>query len=164
MSRFARDGENANSAVLVNVTPDDCIGDSPLAGLYFQKALEEKAFELGRKKYFAPAQRVIDFFNNKATTVFGSVEPTYKPGVVGANLNELLPKFVSDTLKEGIKYFDSKINGFASDDAVLTGVETRSSSPVKIVRNEKFMSESVWGLYPCGEGPRICWRDYECSC
>ena len=153
MSRFARDGENANSAVLVNVTPNDFDGDNPLAGLEFQKDLEQKAFALGGSNYYAPIQRVRDFLENKKTEMIGEIKPTYKPGVTFANLNDILPSFVSDTLKEGIKYFDNKLKGFADDDAIMTGVETRSSSPVKIVRDDSLQSETVKGLYPCGEGP-----------
>ena len=151
MSKFARDGKNANSAVLVNVTPDDFAGTSPLAGMHFQKELEEKAFKLGGSNYFAPIQTVRDFINNKKTEKIASIEPSYKPGVTFSNLNEILPKLVSDTLKEGIQYFDTKIKGFASDDAILTGVETRSSSPVTIKRDENMMS-NIKGIYPCGEG------------
>lgn len=151
MSTFARNGKNANSAVLVNVTPEDFKGESPLEGMYFQKELEEKAFKLGGENYFAPIQRVEDFINNKKSTYIGEVKPTYKPGVTLSNLQEILPDFVSQTLIEGIKHFDTKIKGFASPDAILTGVETRSSSPVTIKRNEKMMS-NVEGLYPCGEG------------
>ena len=151
MSTFARDGENANSAVLVNITPEDFKGDSPLEGMYFQQELEEKAFKLGGNNYNAPIQRVEDFLNNKKSTFIGEVKPTYKPGVTLANLQEILPNFVTKTLKEGLIYFDKKIAGFASDDAILTGVETRSSSPVTIKRNEQKMA-SVQGMYPCGEG------------
>ena len=151
MSTFARDGENANSAVLVNITPEDFKGDSPLEGMYFQQGLEEKAFKLGGSNYNAPIQRVEDFLNNRKTTCIGEVKPTYKPGVTLANLQEILPDFVTKTLKEGLIYFDKKIAGFASADAILTGVETRSSSPVTIKRNEQKMA-SVQGMYPCGEG------------
>lgn len=151
MSTFARDGENANSAVLVNVTPDDFKGESPLEGMYFQQELEEKAFKLGGSNYNAPIQRVGDFLKNQKSTFIGEVKPTYKPGVTLANLQEILPEFVTKTLKEGLVYFDKKIEGFACDDAILTGVETRSSSPVTIKRNEQKMS-NIYGLYPCGEG------------
>lgn len=151
MSKFARDGENANSAVLVNIVPEDFEGSSPLAGIYFQKELEEKAFLLGGGNYNAPIQRVEDFFSNSLTNHIGSITPTYKPGVTFSNLNDLLPNFVSETLKEGIKYFDTKLKGFADADAILTAVETRSSSPVTIVRNE-FGQANITGLYPCGEG------------
>ena len=152
MSKFARDGENANSAVLVNVTPDDFKGESPLEGMYFQKDLEEKAFKLGGSNYFAPIQRFEDFKNNKKSEFIGKIKPTYKPGVTLSNLNEILPDYISKTLKEGILYFDKLIKGFANPDAILTGVETRSSSPVQITRGENKQS-NIQGLYPCGEGP-----------
>ena len=153
MSNFARDGRNANSAVLVNVTVDDYYKNTPLDGMYFQEDLERKAFELGGSNYNAPAQKVGDFLENKATTEFGKVQPTYMPGVTGANLNEILPEFVSETLKEGIIELDKKLHGFADKDAILTGVETRSSSPVQITRDKNNLnSVNVQGLYPCGEG------------
>lgn len=151
MSTYARDGENANSAVLVNVTPDDFKGNSPLEGMYFQKDLEEKAFKLGGENFYAPIQTVGDFLKNKKTTKLGSVKPTYKPGVTMANLEEILPSYISNTLKEGILEFDKKIEGFADKDSILTGVETRSSSPVRILRNEELVS-NIEGIYPCGEG------------
>lgn len=151
MSYFSRNGQNANSALLVNVTPDDFKGNSHLAGVYFQKDLEEKAFRLGGSNYFAPIQRVEDFLKNQESMSIGIVKPTYKPGFTLSNLNEILPTFVSNTLKEGIQYFDTKLHGFANPDSILTGLETRSSSPVKILRNEKLVS-NISGLYPCGEG------------
>ncbi len=151
MSRFARDGENANSAILVNVVPSDYYKSTPLDGIYFQKDLEEKAFNLGGRNYFAPIQRVEDFLNNVKTEKIGEITPSYKPGVTLSNLNEILPNFVSQTLKEGIIYFDTKLKGFANPDAIMTGVETRSSSPLKIVRNDDFES-NINGIYPCGEG------------
>lgn len=151
MSKFARDGENANSAVLVSVTPEDFKGDSVLEGIYFQKELEEKAFKLGGSNYFAPIQKVGDFLENRKTTEVGEVKPTYKPGVTLSNLQEILPDYVVQTLKEGILDFDRKIKGFANKDAIMTGVETRSSSPVRIVRDEKGES-NIKGIYPCGEG------------
>ena len=151
MSYFLRDGKNANSALLVNVTTDDFKENSPLSGIYFQKELEEKAFLLGGSNYFAPIQRVGDFLKNQKSISIGEVKPTYQPGVTLSNLNEILPSFVSDTLKEGLIYFDTKLQGFAHPDSILTGLETRSSSPVKILRNEKLIS-NVSGIYPCGEG------------
>ena len=151
MSVYARNGENANSAVLVNVTPNDFKGESPLEGMYFQKDLEQKAFKLGGSNYNAPIQRFEDFENNIKSTHIGEIKPTYKPGVTLSNLNEILPDFISKTLVEGIKYFDKSIKGFAHPDAILTGVETRSSSPVQITRNENKQS-NIKGLYPCGEG------------
>jgi hypothetical protein len=151
MSTFARNGENANSAVLVNVNTHDFKGESPLEGMYFQKDLEEKAFKLGGSNYYAPIQRFEDFAKNRKSTFIGEVKPTYKPGVTLANLNEILPEFVSKTLIEGIYHFDKSIKGFANPDAILTGVETRSSSPVQIIRDENKVS-NIQGLYPCGEG------------
>ena len=151
MSKFLRDGQNANSAVLVNVTPNDFPNNSPLAGIEFQKDLEEKAFVLGGSNYFAPIQRWEDFYKNRKSEKTGNIHPTYKPGVTLSNLNEILPSFVAETLKEGILYFDAKLKGFANPDSILTGVETRSSSPVKIPRNENFVC-NVNGIYPCGEG------------
>ena len=153
MSYFARDGENANSALLVNVNVEDYYKNSPLDGMYFQEDLEKKAFTLGGSNYNAPAQRVGDFLKGQTTKEFGKVKPTYKPGVTASDLNKILPQFVSDTMKEAIIELDKKMHGFADEDAVLTGVETRSSSPVQITRNkESLNSVSVNGLYPCGEG------------
>lgn len=151
MSYFARDGENANSAILVDVRPNDIEGTSPLRGMYFQKELEEKAFELGGKNYYAPAQKVGDFLNKRVSTSFGKVKPTYMPGVTYVDMHDILPKFITDTMEEGIKDFDKKIKGFADEDALLTGVETRSSSPVRINRNDELQS-NIAGIYPCGEG------------
>ena len=151
MSEFARDGENANSAVLVNIIPEDFKGESPLEGIYFQKELEKKAFILGGRNFYAPIQRFEDFMNNKKTIKIGAVKPTYKPGVTLSNLQEILPKYVIETLKEGILDFDKKIKGFADKDSILTGVETRTSSPVRIVRDESLQS-NIKGIYPCGEG------------
>ena len=153
MSNFARDGENANSALLVNVSVEDFYKESPLDGMYFQEELEKKAFELGGKNYNAPIQRVEDFLENKTTTNLGKIKPTYMPGVTFANLNEILPEFVSNTLKEGLTELDKKLHGFAEHDAIMTGVETRSSSPVQITRDKETMNSiNVQGLYPCGEG------------
>ena len=151
MSKFARDGENANSAVLVNVTPDDFDGTSPLAGIYFQKDLEEKAFKLGGGNYYAPIQRYEDFKANRKSAFIGEIKPSYKPGVTLSNLNEIMPEFVSKTLVEGIDYFGKRIKGFDNPDSILTGLETRSSSPVQITRDENKES-NIKGFYPCGEG------------
>ena len=152
MSYFARNGKNANSAVLVNVTPED-FKDSknPLSGIDFQKDLEEKAFILGGSNYFAPIQRFEDFDKNVKSTFLGTVEPSYKPGVTLSNLNDIMPEFVSTTLKDGIKFFDTRLHGFANPDSILTGMETRSSSPVRILRDENLVS-NIRGIYPCGEG------------
>ena len=151
MSTYLRNGKNANSALLVNVTPEDFTDMSPLSGIYFQKNLEEKAFILGGSNYYAPIQKVEDFLKNQKSSTIGSVVPSYLPGTTLSNLDEILPNFVSSTLKEGISYSDTKLKGFAHPDSILTGVETRSSSPVKIPRNTQFVS-NIEGIYPCGEG------------
>lgn len=122
-----------------------------LLGIYFQKELEEKAFVLGGSNYYAPIQKLKDFLNNRKTTELGNIKPTYKPGVTYSNLNEILPEFVSNTLKEALIYFDTKLHGFADSDSILTGVETRSSSPVTILRDEN-LNSNIKGIYPCGEG------------
>lgn len=153
MSNFARDGKNANSAILVNVAVEDYYKNTPLDGMYFQEQLEKQAYILGGENYNAPVQRVEDFLKNRKTIEFGKIKPTYMPAVTKANLNEILPKFVAETLKEGIMELDKKMSGFGDKDAILTGVETRSSSPVQITRDkENLNSINVKGLYPCGEG------------
>lgn len=151
MSTFKRDLDNANSALLVNILTTDLEGSSPLEGMYFQEKLEREAYKLGGSNYNAPVQRVEDFINNVASMRMGSIIPSYKPGYKLSNLNEILPPYVSKTIKEGILYFDKKIKGFANSDAILTGVETRSSAPLTILRDENLES-SVKGIYPCGEG------------
>ena len=151
MSNFLRDGKNANSALLVNVGPEDFKGKSPLAGIDFQKEIEKKAFELGGKNYFAPVQLVGDYLENKPSTKIGDIIPTYKPGYALTNISEIFPEFVNETLRNGIKYFDNKIEGFANPEAILTAPETRSSSPVHIYRGPTCVS-NIKGIYPCGEG------------
>lgn len=152
MSAYSRDKENANSALVVSVGEKDFEGDSPLSGMEFQRKYEKMAFELGGGNNNAPVQLVGDFLEDRVSKSIGSVKPTYKPGYTFADLRKCLPKDVVDTLKEGILVFDRKIKGFAQKDAVLTGIETRTSAPVKIQRNEKLQSVSVEGLYPAGEG------------
>ena len=152
MSRYARDGENANSAFLINVTPDDFGQDGVLAGVSFQRRWERAAFAAGGGGYAAPAQRVEDFLNNRSSKTFGDVAPSCRPKAVPADLRSCLPEFVVDCLKAGLTAADKKIRGFSYPDAVLTGVETRSSSPVRILRNEAAESVGCAGLYPCGEG------------
>ena len=151
MSYYARDLENANSAVLVGITPEDFGGDDPLAGMHLQRELESKAFEAGGKNYSAPVQLFGDLKNNRTSTEFGKIRATCKPGTKFANLREILPEYVVDSLIEGIEAFGSKIGCFNSDDAVLTGVETRSSSPVRMVRDDN-MESSMDGVFPIGEG------------
>ncbi len=151
MSNFARNGQNSNSALLVSVYPEDFEGGDVLSGMYFQRKLEKSAFYQAGADYKAPCQRVGDFFDNKKTTQFGKIVPTYEPGVTPSDLNRLLPTHIAEGLKDAISSFSRKIKCFNEPDAVLTGVETRSSSPVRIIRNESF-SSYIKGLYPCGEG------------
>ncbi|GAW92553.1 NAD(P)/FAD-dependent oxidoreductase [Calderihabitans maritimus] len=153
MSEFARDSGVANSALVATVSPLDFPGDHPLAGVQFQRHWERKTFILGGGNYRAPAQLVGDFLADREATLDGAlVKPTYRPGVVPANLRRCLPETVGATLAEAIRYFDTKIRGFGHPGAVLTGVETRTSSPVRIVRDDSMMSVNVGGLYPVGEG------------
>lgn len=152
MSYRARDGENANSAVVVTVHPQDFYTGNPLSGIDFQRKWEGKAFELAGGDYTAPYQRVEDFLKNRQSFNFGKIKPTYKPGVAPVDLNECLPSFVSEMIKRGLSFFDRKIRGFADKDALLTGVETRTSSPIRILRKQDYQSENVEGLYPIGEG------------
>jgi len=151
MSEYARDGATANSALLVGVTPADFPGSGPLGGIEFQRKWELAAYLLGGKNFRAPAQLVGDFLLKRSSLHLGEVRPTYPRGVMPADLTECLPGYVISTLREAIVEFDRKLKGFALDDAVLTGVETRSSSPVRIVRDES-CEASAAGLYPAGEG------------
>jgi uncharacterized FAD-dependent dehydrogenase len=151
MSCHARNGRNANAALLVNVTPADFPGTDPLSGFAFQKTWEEKAFALGGHDFFAPVQRVEDFLKCRPTVRIGAITPTYSPGVTPADLHNCLPEYVTTTLQKALPYFGRQLAGFAHPDALLTGVETRSSSPVRLVRSETFES-SISGLYVAGEG------------
>lgn len=151
MSEFARDKENANSALLVGITPEDFGGSHPLQGMYFQQQLENKAFKLGGNNYQAPAQLVGDFLRNRPSTHLGDVTPSYAPGIELTDLSLLFPEYITATLAKAIVDMDKRLKGFASDDAVLTGIETRSSSPIRIYRDENFES-NIKGIYPCGEG------------
>lgn len=150
MSYFARDGKNANSALLVNVTPEDFGSDDPLAGMYFQREIERKAFEISGG-YSAPCQRVGDFLMVSGKGEY-DVEPTYKPSVTWTNLEDVLPEYVAASMREAIIKMDRKLHGFADANAVLTAPETRSSSPVRLLRDEKSLQSNINGLYPCGEG------------
>lgn len=151
MSEYSRDGQNANSAVLVSILPEDFPGEDVFAGMNFQIDLEQRAFEFGGKNYYAPCQKAKDFVLKQETTTLGKVTPTYKPGVTFANLWELFPAFISEALSEGLQHFESKMPGFLDDNAIVTAVESRSSSPVRIIRNEKYQT-NVQGIYPIGEG------------
>lgn len=152
MSEFARNEINSNSALLVGVTPQDFGTGTPLSGMYFQRELEKKAFILGGGDYSAPVQRVEDFLKNQKSTFIGEVKPTIGPSYTTSNLSQCLPDFVTESMRKAICEMDKKLCGFADGDAILTGVETRSSSPIRILRNENMESVSVQGLYPCGEG------------
>lgn len=151
MSNYKRDEMNANSAILVNVTPEDFIGEDVLSGVTFQRKWEKLAFELGGSSYNIPIQLFGDFLKDRASYSLGDVGTSLGDKVNLANLNDCLPKYVCDSLKEGILEFDKKIKGFSQFDSVLSGVETRSSSPIRILRDENLESD-VKGLYPCGEG------------
>ena len=151
MSYHARAGENANAALLIGVSPLDFGDDHPLAGYEYQRALEQAAFRAGGGKFYAPAQRVEDFLQGRASTRLGSVAPTYRPGVTPADLAACLPKYIVENMRIGIQQMDRQLSGFAHPDALLTGVETRSSSPVRILRDENHQSE-VRGIFPAGEG------------
>ena len=151
MSHRARDGKNINGGFLVGVSPADFGSEHPLAGVAFQRHWEEAAFHLGGGNYHAPAQTVKDFLARRASKALGSVAPTYRPGVTPTDLDRCLPGYVTDTLRGALPVFDRKLHGFAAPDSLLTGVETRSSSPVRILRGENYQSV-ITGLYPCGEG------------
>ena len=151
MSEFARDKQNANAALLVGVSSPDFGSKHPLAGMYFQRKLEERAFVLGGKNYSAPAQLAGDFLADKESKTARSVQPSYAPSVAWSKLSELFPPAICETLRMGIVEMGRKLRGFDNPDAVLTGVESRSSSPVRIVRDDTFQS-NIKGLYPCGEG------------
>lgn len=152
MSYYSRDEANANSALVVDVRPKDFNDDHPLAGVSFQRYWEEKAFQVGGENYFAPVQRVEDFLKQRPSTALGEVIPSYQPGVTPTDLSPCLPGYVVDSMREAIPAFDRELRGYALPDAVLTGVETRSSSPVRIGRTHALESLRVKGLYPAGEG------------
>ncbi|MBR4889523.1 MAG: hypothetical protein IKU17_10295 [Clostridia bacterium] len=152
MSRFARDGRNANAALLVSVEPADFGGDSPLAGVEFQRKIEERAFLAAGGGYRAPAQRSGDFLAKQKGALEGTVRPTYLPGVTPCAMEEILPDYVCESMREGIRRFGRQLPGYDSPDAVLTAPETRSSSPVRLLRGETLQSVGLAGLYPCGEG------------
>lgn len=151
MSYHARDGKNINGGLLVGVTPADFVGTDVLAGVRFQAQWEQLAYQSGGGGFRAPAQTAGDFLAGKRSVSGGSVIPSYRPGVTWTDLRSCLPHDVSDSLRDALPLLDRKVHGFAAPDAVLTGVETRSSSPVKILRDEGYQS-AVRGIFPCGEG------------
>jgi hypothetical protein len=151
MSQYSRNERNANSGIVVGITPADFPGDV-LAGIEFQRKWEARAFELGGRNYCAPGQRVGDFLAQRPSTSLGEVAPSYTPGVTPTDLSTALPDFAIAAIREALPAFEKQIKGFAMEDAVLTGVETRTSSPVRVRRGEDFQSINIKGLYPAGEG------------
>ena len=152
MSELARDGKNANTALLVTIGKQDLGSDHPLAGVLFQRRIEAAAFVAGSGGYKAPVQRLEDFLLKRNTTAFGDVLPTYLPGTEFAEVDSYMPDYITDSLREAISEMGSWMPGFACPDALLTGAETRSSSPVRITRGDSFEAIGKKGLYPCGEG------------
>ncbi len=154
MSQYSRNERNANAGIVVGIAPEDFApyGTGPLAGIALQRHWESQAFVLGGGGYLAPAQLVGDFIRNRASTDFGAVQPSYTPGVTLGSLDEALPRYAIDAIREALPAFNRQIRGFAMDDAVLTGVETRTSSPLRITRGEDGHSVNTRGLFPAGEG------------
>ncbi|GAC1408859.1 MAG: NAD(P)/FAD-dependent oxidoreductase [Burkholderiaceae bacterium] len=151
MSQYSRNERNANSGIVVGITPADYPGH-PLAGIAFQRQWESRAFELGGGNYNAPGQLVGDFLSNRPSTALGAVTPSYTPGVTLGDLNTALPDYAIAAIREALPMFDRQIRGFAMRDAVLTGVETRTSAPIRITRNDACQSLNTRGLFPAGEG------------
>lgn len=152
MSQYSRNERNANSAIVVGIDPERDYPNHPLAGIDLQRQLETLAFELGGKDYSAPAQTIGDFLKGKPNSELGDVKPSYTPGITLTDLSKALPDFAVDAIREAIPAFNKKIQGFSSDDGLLTGVETRTSSPISIKRNKDFQSINTKGLFPAGEG------------
>lgn len=151
MSYYARDKINANSALLVSITPDDFPTSHPLSGIELQRMYEKRAFAAGGGKFFAPVQKMGDFFEGRVSDSFYKVEPSYCPGVTPYDMNKLFPGVITDSMKEAVTQMGRRLKGFDDREAVLTGIEARSSSPVRILRNEEFMS-NIEGIIPSGEG------------
>ena len=152
MSQYSRNEHNANSAIVVGITPEVDYPEHVLAGVDLQRHWERKAFLLGGENYAAPAQLVGDFLAGKPSIQFGAVESSYTPSVKLGDLSSALPYYAVEAIREALPAFDKKIKGFAMHDALLTGVETRTSSPIRIKRNENFQSLNTIGLFPAGEG------------
>jgi uncharacterized FAD-dependent dehydrogenase len=152
MSQYSRNERNANAGIVVGVTPEKDYPQHPLAGIALQRHWEERAFLVGGSSYAAPAQLVGDFLIGKASSGFGEVMPSYRPGVTPTDLSLCLPNYAVQAIREALGAFGRQIKGFDRSDAVLTGVETRTSSPIRIQRNEAFRSLNTAGLYPAGEG------------
>jgi len=152
MSQYSRNERNANSAIVVGITPEQDYPQHVLAGIDLQRELETLAYQLGGSNYNAPAQLVGDFLKQRPSTATASTKPSYQPGITLTDLSSVLPDFAIAAIREAIPAFDKKIRGFAMDDAILTGVETRTSSPICIKRDKNFQSINTNGLYPAGEG------------
>jgi len=152
MSQYSRQERNANAAIVVGIDPQQDYPDHVFAGIDLQRKLEKLAYQLGGSNYHAPAQLVGDFLKNKPSTALASVTPSYQPGVTLCDLSEALPEFAIKAIREAIPAFDKKIKGFAMADAILTGIETRTSSPICIKRGKDMQSINTTGLYPTGEG------------
>jgi uncharacterized FAD-dependent dehydrogenase len=152
MSQYSRNERNANSGIVVGITPEQDYPGSPLAGIELQERLESHAYLMGGETYEAPAQLVGDFIAGKASTALGQVEPSYKPGVKLTDLADALPAFAIEAIREALPAFEKQIRGFSQHDAILTGIETRTSSPLRITRGEDLQSLNVKGLFPAGEG------------
>jgi len=152
MSQYSRNERNANSAIVVGIEPDKDYSEHVLAGVDLQIELEKKAYEMGGRNYNAPVQLVGDFLRNKPSTELGGVTPSYQPGITLGDLTKALPEFAIAAIQEAIPVFDKQINGFAMEDAILTGIETRTSSPICIKRGKDFQNINTKGLYPAGEG------------
>jgi len=154
MSQYSRNEMNANAGIVVGVTPDDyaAYGTGPLAGIALQRHWESQAFLLGGENYMAPGQRVGDFLNGRASTSMGAVTPSYRPGILPTDLTRALPDYAVTAIRQALPAFGRQIRGFDMDDAVLTGVETRTSSPLRVPRGADFQSVNTRGLYPGGEG------------
>jgi uncharacterized FAD-dependent dehydrogenase len=152
MSQYSRNERNANAAIVVGISPEQDFPDHPLAGIDLQRELESLAYQLGGENYNAPAQLVGDFLKNKPSTELASVTPSYKPGITLGDLSKALPKFAIEAIREAIPAFDKQVKGYAMADAIMTGVETRTSAPVSIKRDRYYESINTKGLYPAGEG------------
>ncbi|MGL1049885.1 NAD(P)/FAD-dependent oxidoreductase [Vibrio vulnificus] len=152
MSQYSRAERNANSAIVVGISPEIDYPGDPLAGIRFQRELESNAYRLGGENYDAPAQKIGDFLKGRDPSALGDVEPSFTPGIKLTDLEKALPPFAIEAIREAIPAFDRKIKGFASEDGLLTGVETRTSSPVCIKRDKEYQSINLKGFYPAGEG------------
>jgi uncharacterized FAD-dependent dehydrogenase len=159
MSQYSRNERNANAGIVVGLTPEDYRQDgrsggavNPLDGIAFQRFWESRAYELGGGGYMAPGALVGDFIKRQRSSAFGSVQPSYKPGVTLGNLDSTLPGYAIAAIREALPAFERQIRGYAMHDAILTGVETRTSSPVRIKRDDNLQSLNTRGLYPAGEG------------